>query len=178
MTVSYDLLIWKKYRELLYHDILASFKRMWKIWFFFPGFFFNGFRGQPLFPHLAKCLFGMFFWILLQSLNFTNHFACRTFSELVGKCFFPEGRADKRVAYRLLDWTLPRSCTASDTCREEYYSYDYNERHHWKSSAAWRLHISHMEKLCATFFRFSYTFRLCYVRNVTLLFFKDFLLLC
>ena len=36
--------------------------------------------------------------------------------KLVGKCFFPEDRANKRVAYRFLDFTLPRSCTTSNTC--------------------------------------------------------------
>ena len=71
---------------------------------------------------------------LSASFNFTNYFAYRTFSEVVGKCFLPECRAEKRVSHSLRDWTLPRSCTASNTGWKEYNSYDYTKRRHFSDS--------------------------------------------
>ena len=51
----YDLPIQETYHELLSHNMLASFKRMRKIWFFCDGF-----RGQSLFPHIQKFSFRMY----------------------------------------------------------------------------------------------------------------------
>ena len=36
----------------------------------------------------------------------------------MGNVFFSEGRADKRVANRFLDWSLPGSCTTSNACEK------------------------------------------------------------